>query len=300
MTTQTATRFSLRVSDGRSIEILAAGQEDALPLVFHTGTPSGLVDYATLRDAAARVGLRAILYSRPGYGNSSPQPGRRVADAAGDVAAILDHLGADRFVTAGWSGGGPHALACAALLADRCAAVATLAGVAPHSADDLDWLAGMAEENLTEFGAAAEGAAALGELLTQAASEFGEVTADQVAESFGDLITAADVASLKRDGKFAEYLAQTSTTAISTGIAGWRDDDLAFVGDWGFTIGQVQVPAAVWQGGQDAMVPFAHGEWLAARLPVATAHLLRDEGHLSLVANHLDAIFEELAKLATA
>ncbi len=298
MTTAAATRFSLRAADGRSIEVLAAGPEDALPLVFHTGTPSGLVDYAPLRDAAARAGLRVICYSRPGYGNSSSQPGRQVADAVSDVAAILDHLGADRFVTAGWSGGGPHALACAALLADRCAAVATLAGVAPHSADGLDWLAGMAEDNITEFGAATEGEAALGALLSQAASEFGGVTADQVAESFGDLITAPDRASLK--GEFAEYLAQTSTTAISTGITGWRDDDLAFIADWGFAIDQVKVPAAVWQGGQDAMVPLAHGEWLAAHIPGATAHLLQDEGHLSLVANHLDAILEELAKLAAA
>lgn len=297
MTTEAAARYSLKVPGGRSIEVLAAEPADGLPLIFHTGTPSGLVDYAPLRDAAAAAGLRSVLYSRPGYGGSDPQPGRRVADAASDVAAILDDLGADRFVTAGWSGGGPHALACAALLGSRCAAVTTIAGVAPHSAAGLDWLAGMGDENITEFAAATEGEAALAELLSAAASDLESVTAEQVAASFGTLVTGPDLASMAAPG-FAQYLAQTSNTAVSTGIAGWRDDDLAFVGDWGFAVDQIQVPAAVWQGDADAMVPFAHGRWLAGQLPGARAHLLSAEGHLSLVANHLGEIFSELASLA--
>ncbi len=296
MTAQAAERYFVRVSDDRSVEVLTAGPADGLPLVFHTGTPSGLVDYAPIRDAATSLGLRCVLYSRPGYGKSDPQPGRRVADAAADVAAILDQLGAGGFLTAGWSGGGPHALACAALLPDRCLAVATLAGVAPRDADGLDWLGGMADENIMEFSAAASGPAALSNLLEVAAAEMADVTAAEVAATLGTLVTAPDLAVL--NGDFGEYMALTSTSAVETGIAGWRDDDLAFATGWGFTIGDVAAPAAVWQGDQDAMVPLAHGEWLAAHLAGATPHLLAGEGHLSLVSNYIGAIFADLAALA--
>jgi pimeloyl-ACP methyl ester carboxylesterase len=292
-----ADRFTVEVADGRSVEVSASGPSDGRTLVFHTGTPAGLVEYPPIIEAAAASGLRTVFYSRPGYGKSDPQPGRRVADAAADVAAVLDHLGAARFVTAGWSGGGPHALATAALLADRCAAVATIAGVAPYPAPGLDWLAGMAEENVTEFGAALRGEQALTASVEAAAAELGEVTAEQVAQAFGDLVTAADRAALT--GEFAEYMAQSTRAAVSTGIAGWRDDDLAFVRDWGFSLGQVTAPVAIWQGDQDAMVPFAHGDWLARQLPQARAHLLPGEGHLTLVHARIGDILRELAELAS-
>ena len=124
----------INLPDGRHLEVLVEGPADGLPVVCHYGTPSGAVPYQALFDAAARHGLRAVVCSRPGYGDSTPRPGRSVADVAGDVAAVLDALGADRFVTYGTSGGGPHALACAALLPDRCAAAASVAGVAPFRA----------------------------------------------------------------------------------------------------------------------------------------------------------------------
>ena len=131
-----------------------AGPADGLPLVLHEGTPVGLVLYPPTVQAARIRGLRVILAARPGYEGSTPRPGRRVVDVAGDTAAVLDELGADTFVTAGWSGGGPHALACAAALPGRCLAAASVAGVAPYQAEGLDWLAGMGPENIAEFGAA--------------------------------------------------------------------------------------------------------------------------------------------------
>jgi pimeloyl-ACP methyl ester carboxylesterase len=150
-------RITVPADGGRVLEALVAGPDDALPLVFHTGTPSGLVWNAPLAEAAAARGLRTVLYARPGYGASTPQPGRLVADAAADVDKILERIGADEFVTAGWSGGGPHALACAALLPVRCLAAATIAGAAPYDSPGLDWMAGMAEENHEEFRAALAG-----------------------------------------------------------------------------------------------------------------------------------------------
>ena len=126
---------------GRQLDVLATGPQDALTVVLHNGTPAGLLAAPPVARAAAERGLRLVLYARPGYGGSTPDPGRRVTDAAGDVAAVLDALGAAQFVTVGWSGGGPHALACAALLPGRCLAAASMAGAAPYRAEGLDWLA---------------------------------------------------------------------------------------------------------------------------------------------------------------
>ncbi len=299
-------RRTIGLEDGRRVEILAAGPPEGLPLVLHNGTPSGLVLYPPMIEAASVRGLRTVLPARPGYGGSTPQPGRRVADVAGDVAAILDALGADTFLTAGWSGGGPHALACAALLPGRCLAAATLAGVAPRDAAGLDWLAGMGPENIEEFAVAERGSEALTEFLAKAAHELAEVTGAEVAAGLGGLIAAADQAVLT--GDFADYLAAAFRAAVSSGTAGWRDDDLAFASDWGFSFradaplsagtlvgaGERRVPVAIWQGDQDRMVPFAHGQWLAGHVPGARAHLVRGEGHLSLVRHLYGDILDDL------
>jgi pimeloyl-ACP methyl ester carboxylesterase len=285
------------IPDGRRLDLLTAGPADGLPLVFHNGTPGGLVTFPAMVDAAAARGLRTVMYARPGYGGSTPQPGRTVASAAADVAAVLDGLGAGPFLTVGWSGGGPHALACAAGLPGRCLAAATVAGVAPYAAPGLDWLDGMGAENLAEFGAAEQGEAALTAYLDAAAATLSRVTGDQVAASLGDLASAADQAVITTG--FAEYLAAAFRSALRGGIAGWRDDDLAFVTGWGFRLnGSFQVPVAVWQGDADRMVPFGHGAWLASQLPGARAHLESGEGHLTLVARKFGAVLDDLLDLA--
>ena len=214
-----------------------------------------------------------------------------------DAASVLDDLGADQFVTIGWSGGGPHALACAALLPGRCLAATSLAGVAPAQAAGLDWVAGMGPENIEEFGAAEQGEAALTAYLTPEADGLRQVTGEQVADELGGLVSAVD-----RDvvtAEFADYLAALFRAALSTGIAGWRDDDLAFVADWGFPAEQAgQVPVAVWQGDEDRMVPYPHGAWLAGHIPGARAHLLTGEGHLSLAVRQFGAVLDDLLDLA--
>src|SRR5437763_3912203 len=151
--------------DGRSLEVAVAGPEDGELLLLHTGTPGGGVLYEPSTAKAAERGLREATYSRPGYGGSDRNEGRTVADCVADAAAIGDALGAERFYTLGGSGGGPHALACAALLPDRIACAVSVAGVAPFEADGLDWTAGMGQENLDEFAAAREGGATLVEFL---------------------------------------------------------------------------------------------------------------------------------------
>ncbi|HEY0002403.1 MAG TPA: alpha/beta hydrolase [Actinoplanes sp.] len=276
---------------GRTLEYLVEGPPGGLPLVMHHGTPSGAVRFAPLFDAAVRQGMRIILHSRPGYGGSSPSPGRRIADVAADVSAILDEEGAAHFVTLGWSGGGPHALACAALLPGRCLGAATIAGVAPHDAVGLDWLAGMGHENIAEFGAAARGVTDLDQFLAETAADLIEVKPADVVTAFGDLLSEVDRKALTDE--FAEYLAASSRYAVSAGIAGWREDDLAFLAGWGFRPQDIRIPVTIWQGEDDRMVPPAHGHWLAAHLPGAEAHLLPGEGHLSLFTD-IDGILRQL------
>ena len=176
--------------------------------------------------------------------------------------------------------------------------------MAPYQAPGLDWLAGMGPENVEEFGAALRGEAALTEFLEREAATMSAVTGQTVAKSLGGLVIDADKAVLT--GEFADYLAAALSAAMNSGIAGWRDDDLAFAQDWGFSLGWESpspvparpAPVAVWQGDQDRMVPFAHGQWLAANIPGARAHLMPGDGHLSMTVGAIDRILDDLLDLA--
>ncbi|WP_206062766.1 alpha/beta fold hydrolase [Nocardioides piscis] len=287
----------IATDDGRTLEVLDAGPEDGFPLVYHHGTPQGAVPFPTLERAAAEHGLRVISYSRPGYGASSPRPDgattAQVADDAADTATVLDHLGVGDFLTIGWSGGGPRALACAALLPDRCLAAACCVGIAPADEYDGDIRDGMAEENVAEYTAVFAGAEALEAFLETQTGLF-TVSAEEVAEALGALAPPVDRAALT--GELAEYLAASVNAAGRQGIVGWRDDDLSHTRPWGFDLGDIRVPVSVWQGRLDAMVPFAHAEWLAANVAGARAHLVEGEGHLSLMQK-APTILQELRQL---
>jgi len=215
---------------------------------------------------------------------------------AADVAGVLDALGAGAFVSIGMSGGGPHSLACAALLPGRCLAAASVAGVGPYLADGLDFLAGMGPENVTEFGLAVRGTDALTPYLEKEAVALRQVTGDQVAAALGGLISSADAEVLT--GEFAAEMAASLRASVREGIAGWRDDDLAFTADWGFSLDALGGRAAIWQGDQDRMVPYAHGQWLAAHIPGARVHLEPGAGHVTMVVTAIDRILDDLLHLA--
>jgi pimeloyl-ACP methyl ester carboxylesterase len=282
---------TIETPDGRVLEVVADGPDGGDVLIFHPGTPNGPLAPPTVVAAAAERGLRTVVYARPGYGASTPQPGRKVADAAADTATVLDHVGADRFWNAGWSGGGPHALAAAALLPDRCRATAVLAGVAPYPAEGIDWADGMDAQNVEEFRLSTEGAEALTPGLEAMASLMTGVSPEQLKESLGGLLSGVD--REVAEGPFANFLADSMRTGVASGIAGWRDDDVAFVTDWGFDLGRAQ-RVLLFQGAHDHMVPAAHAVWLAERLPGAELHLFDDEGHLSLPARLATTVIDAL------
>ncbi|MGI3783057.1 MAG: alpha/beta fold hydrolase [Janthinobacterium lividum] len=282
----------LRTPDGRSLDVAVTGPDGAVPLLFHHGTPSSVVQVRALQRATAARSLRLVTWSRPGYGASTRRRGRRVVDDADDAAALLDHLGADRCLVAGWSGGGPHALASAARLPERVAGVLCIAGAAPWDGDGLDFLAGMGEQNHDEFGRAVEGEAALRAYLETEAVELRDVDPDGLVAGLTTLLPAVDRAVLTDE--YGADVAAGMREAVRTGVDGWLDDDLAMVQGWGFDLDEVTVPTFVWQGQEDLMVPFAHGRWLSDHLPHATPHLLAGEGHLSVGLGSLDAMLDEL------
>jgi pimeloyl-ACP methyl ester carboxylesterase len=276
--------------DGHRLEVELSGPDAGDVVIFHTGTPSAGVLFEPMIEAGEARGLRHVAYSRPGYAGSDRRAGRSVGDCAADVASIADQLGIERFYTVGWSGGGPHALACAALLGERVVAAATLASIAPRDAEGLDWLAGMGQENLEEFGAVESGT--LLRFLDKQAAEFVHATPEDIHQAFGDLVSPVDVASLT--GEFAQYLSVAVRLALGRGIWGWADDDIAFVRDWGFSLESIERPVTIWQGGQDRMVPFDHGRWLAEHVAGATAELLPEEGHLSLTVGSYGRVLDGL------
>jgi pimeloyl-ACP methyl ester carboxylesterase len=284
----------ITLPDGRELEIEVSGPDDAPVILFLHGTPGGSTQFGGFARGAAQRGRRLVTWSRPGYGASTRRPGRSVADDTDDVAAVLDHLGVDACLVAGWSGGGPHALACGALLSDRVRGVLCIAGVAPYAAEGLDFLAGMGEDNLVEFGAAVEGEEQVRAFLDAVRPEMVAITPEDVTDSLDSLLPPVDEASVT--GEFADYLAAEFRQAVSLGVDGWLDDDLAFVRPWGFDLGEIAAPTYLWQGSEDLMVPFAHGQWLAAHVPGATVHLEQGEGHLSVALGAVDRMFDELVQ----
>jgi pimeloyl-ACP methyl ester carboxylesterase len=275
-----------------------AGPEDGPTIVAHPGTPDDARLNSDTRSAGAQRGVRHVSYARPGYLESDRHEGRSVASCATDVRAIADALEIDRFHVVGWSGGGPHALACATLLPDRVISAATVAGAAPHDGDGLDWSAGMGDENLQELGLAEQGADQLLPFLEREADEIRGSTPQDLLRILGDLVSEPDRAVLS--GDYAEESLASLKNALSTGVLGWLDDDLAFIRPWGFDLDSISVPVSIWQGREDRFVPISHGEWLAGHVPAARSHLLENEGHISLSRHRYGDVLDELLAQSSA
>jgi pimeloyl-ACP methyl ester carboxylesterase len=287
-----AERTHVAAADGRRLDVEISGPPGGATVLFHLGTPGAALVYPQLAELGAARGARHVAYSRPGYGRSDRRAGRTVADCVSDVESVTAELGIERFHTVGWSGGGPHALACAALLGERTIACATIAGAAPFDAAGLDFLDGMGEENHVEFAAAEKGEDALAAYLRGEREGMLAAGAEEVHASLGELLSPVDREAAT--GEFAEYLAALFHGALETDIWGWFDDDLAFIADWGFALEDIAVPVAIWQGSEDRMVPYAHGQWLAQHIPTADARLLDGEGHLSILLGTYGQLLDEL------
>ena len=284
---------TVQTADGRTLAVQENGDLDGIPVMVHMGTPNSRHLYGpNSADAAAR-GLRLISYDRPGYGGSTPCPGRTHADCASDVRAICAALGIDRVATWGISGGGPHVLACAALLPDLVVAAASLASPAPSGADGLDWFAGMGQDNVDDFKLLQADQVAARAKLEKEREVFMAMPASDLAAGMQSLLTPTDAAVLT--GELAEYLAFTNRDGLAPGAEGWWEDGIAEGGPWGFDLAQISVPVLVVHGKQDMFVPFSHGEWLAAHVPGAERWFLGDDGHLTLMTRRVGEVHAWLA-----
>jgi len=271
---------TIQTRDKRTLEVHETGDPSGLPVIAHHGTPAAGLLYEPHAALAREQGIRLIGYDRPGYGVSTRAPDRRVEDCVADVTEIADALHLDRFATWGISGGGPHALACAALCDGRLTATASLAAVAPFGADGLDWLAGMGEDNHVEFGKALAGEEALRGFCEPTAREMLGAKPEELVQVLDSLLGPEDRSVLT--GRFAEYLLECDHHGLASGVDGWIDDDFAFIEPWGFEVGDISRPVLLLHGEDDRFVPVSHGHWLAARIPGVEARINPADGHLTL------------------
>jgi len=282
---------AIRTPDGRTLAVEDYGDPAGRPVLVHMGTPNSRRLYGpNVRDAAAR-GLRLISYDRPGYGGSTPQPGRTVADCAGDVRAICAELGIGRLAMWGLSGGGPHLLACAALLPDLVAAAASLASPAPYGSEGLDYFAGMGQDNVDDIRLSLTDEAAFREKSVKDREELLATPPEEMAKALESLLTPTDAAVLS--GELADYLTSSARDGLAPGSQGWIDDS-CIERPWGFDLADIAVPVLLLHGRQDMFVPFGHGEWLAAHIPGVEARL-SDDGHLTLLQNRIPEVHAWLA-----
>jgi pimeloyl-ACP methyl ester carboxylesterase len=272
---------SVTTPDGRTLTVREGGDPGGVPVLVHAGTPGSSLLYPPHMDAAEEAGVRLFSYDRPGYGGSTRQPGRNVADCAVDVAAVCDGLDIERFCVWGASGGGPHTLATAALLPDRVAAAAVIASAAPLDADGLDFTGGMGQSNVDSFNAIRAGEEPHRAQLERDFEGLMRSTPDTLVEVLETLLGPSDREVLTRE--LAEFMLDSSRAGLGPSPDGWFDDDLVLVTPWGFELSAIRVPVLYWHGEQDRFVPFSHGVWLAEHIPGVEAHLTAEDGHLTIL-----------------
>ena len=242
--------------------------------MWHGGTPNTGAPPEPLFEVARSLDIRWIGYDRPGYGGSGAHRGATVASAAADASWVADHLGIGRFAVIGHSGGGPRALACAALLPDLVIAAVSISSPAPWLAAGLDYFAGMSAGSARELRAAAQGRAELEQVLAE--NDFDP-------QSF----IAADYAALDSSWSWFNGIVQAAT---ATGMDGMIEDDLGTMAPWGFDVAEITTPTLIMHGTGDRMVPSLHGEWLAAHCPSAELRLVPAEGHISVLNSAREAL----------
>lgn len=270
---------TVHLESGRKLQVREEGNSKGVPVFALHGTPGSRILYPPISADAAAKGIRLISYDRPGYGGSTVQPGRRVVDAATDVAAIADALRLDRFGVWGHSGGGAPALACAAVLGSRVVGTVSLAGVAPYPAEGLDWIAGTGELNEVDFRLMISDRPAWEVKSRKDRDEMLRWTPDQLREGLASLLSEVDRRAMTDE--FVDFLIRQEREALRPGNEGMRDDNLSTILPWGFDLSQIRVPVQIWHGGQDRFVPVTHGQWVSARIRNADVHLEPDQGHLT-------------------
>jgi pimeloyl-ACP methyl ester carboxylesterase len=274
--------------DGRRLTVRVLGNPSGAPVFFMHGTPGSRVGPHPRSQLLYHLGVRLISYDRPGYGGSDRLPLRQVSHAAEDVRAIADELGIDTFSVVGRSGGGPHALACAAMLPDRVKRLAVLVGLAPRHAEGLDWYAGMTESNQREYAIAESGVLALAKAIETSAEQI-RMDPGQLMRDLGPELPIQDWLAVADNG-IRVGLRRNYAEALNRSGAGWVDDARSFTQDWGFDPADILAETLLWHGEEDVFSPVAHTRWLARAIPGATEHIVPDKAHFSAIAQLPDLL----------
>ncbi|BCB85352.1 alpha/beta fold hydrolase [Phytohabitans suffuscus] len=265
----------------RKLAVDITGDPGGYPIFLMHGTPGSRNGPKPRSIVLHRMGIRLISYDRPGYGESHPMPGRSVGDAADDVRAIADALGIDTFAVVGRSGGGPHALACAAKMPTRVTSTAALVSFAPPNAAGLNWYDGMSEQNVTEY--------------TRADTELSELVEDvkkrtyEMQDDPGTLVRLIDSALCAFDRRVIDdralrrLITDSYKIAVRQGPYGWIDDTAALRKDWGFSLRDIAAPVLLWHGEQDEFAPQSHTRWLGTQIPHAQVQIQPEAGHFAAV-----------------
>jgi pimeloyl-ACP methyl ester carboxylesterase len=276
---------TLQTNDGRTLAFAVWGDPSGFPIMSLHGTPGCRLQRWPHEELYQQLGVCFVTHDRAGYGRSTRRHGRSVADAVDDVIAIADELGFDRFGVTGGSGGGPHALACAALRPDRVVRATSSVGEAPCGDGGLEhdeWVEGMDPENVKEFGLALAGEqAALTEYVeVQQAQVEARVAVDPSTVLDDYDLSDSDRAQLARP-EVMQILREATAEWAFNGVGGWVDDDLAFTRPWGFDVSNIAVPVLIIYGSADVLVPPGHGGWLAAHVPGCIVKI-EEGGHLGV------------------
>jgi pimeloyl-ACP methyl ester carboxylesterase len=270
-----ATRIQTR--DGLELCVEISGATTGVSVFLMHGTPGSRLGPKLRPSVLHQLGVQLVCYDRPGYGGSARRMDRSVADAAGDVEEIADHLGIDRFSVVGRSGGAPHALATAAILGDRVDRVAALVCLAPPNAPGLDWFNGMTEANVREYTTADQDEPKLVESLRLQADRARRNPASML-DKLLDQMTPPDQTAVQSSA-IRRLLTETYREAMRVGPYGWIDDVLALRRDWRFEPGKILQPTLLWHGEWDNFAPVEHTRWLAEQIRHAEVRIQRDTAH---------------------
>jgi pimeloyl-ACP methyl ester carboxylesterase len=286
-------RLHVQTGDRRRLRVEVAGDGGRV-VVAHVGSPNAGRAFGCWLDDAAARDLTLVTYDRPGYGESTPQPGRTVANCASDLQAIAAAVGFDRCAVWGFSGSGSYALASAALAPDLVTAVATIGSPAPFDALGLDYFAGMSNEAREDIELQSSDRASWERMGADQRDQLLALGLDEFREAWSAGASPADVTTLQ--GDFGAWLHQVVHAGLAPGVEGWTADDLAFHSPWGFTPSSIAVPARLWHSRDDGFVPVGHGEWLADAIPGAERAFGETDGHLSVAGEQIGVVHEWLAR----
>jgi pimeloyl-ACP methyl ester carboxylesterase len=277
------------LEDGRELACSEAGDPGGVPVFAFHGTPGSRrqILFPAVNQAAKNKGVRLIVPDRPGYGLSTLQPGRRLVDWPKDVSFLADRLDLETFTVLGFSGGGPHALACASLLPDRVTRAVIVSGIFQiHSADDAE---GMMTMSRVLAALARRSERAL-RPVTFLVAQMSRRQPEQAVRWMLRGVPASDAAVLQRPEITQAFIDDLRHASATAGQAAAQDMAI-FARPWGFDLSQIEAPVHFWQGDADRNVPPSHARRQAALVKRSVLHEVSGAGHL-LFADHLEEILQ--------